>query len=463
MDGPDAAPGLTDPLPLAQALIRCASVTPADGGAQSALAEMLERLGFTVHRLRYGEIENIFARLGNEGPHLCFAGHTDVVPVGTANWRSDPFGGEVRDGVLYGRGACDMKGAIAAFVSGVAQHLEQGTPTGSISLLITGDEEGPAVDGTVKVLEWMRANDQIPDFCLVGEPTCPVRLGDMVKIGRRGSVNMKIEVFGTQGHVAYPHRADNPVHRLIRALDALTSAPVDAGTEWFEASSLQVTSIDVGNTATNVIPASARAALNIRFNDGHSGASLTAWVRATVGAVCGPVRPGVLDQRRVVRHQAGADGGDPAPGDPGRDGDRSEARHRGRHVGCAVHRELLPGGGIRSGWRDDASGRRMCPGRRIARSRSDLSGHRGGLPGMSQGVATRKSILVGILRIARGRADGIDCFGSSPQAISVQPGAADRVSAGWRSAGGVLRRTAAGADRPGDDTVRTADAGGRVL
>ena len=273
---------LSDPLPLAQSLIRCASVTPADADAQNVLAGMLGALGFTVHRLRFGEIENIFARLGTGGPHICFAGHTDVVPVGASNWRSDPFGGEVRNGVLYGRGACDMKGAIAAFVSAVAQHLEQGKPNGSISFLITGDEEGVATDGTVKVLEWMKANGQIPDFCLVGEPTCPVKLGDMVKIGRRGSVNMKIEVYGTQGHVAYPHRADNPVHRLIRALDALTSAPIDAGTDWFEASSLQITSIDVGNGATNVIPASARAALNIRFNDGHSGASLTAWVRATL-------------------------------------------------------------------------------------------------------------------------------------------------------------------------------------
>jgi succinyl-diaminopimelate desuccinylase len=273
---------LSDPLPLAQALIRCASVTPADAGAQDALAGMLERLGFTIHRLRFGEIENLFARLGTDGPHLCFAGHTDVVPVGAANWRSDPFGGEVRDGVLYGRGACDMKGAIAAFVAAVAQHGTQGQPKGSISFLITGDEEGPAVDGTVKVLEWMQAHAQVPDFCLVGEPTCPVRLGDMVKIGRRGSVNMTVTVHGTQGHVAYPHRADNPVHRLINALAALTAAPVDAGTDWFEPSTLQVTSIDVGNTATNVIPAAARAALNIRFNDGHSGASLTAWVRATL-------------------------------------------------------------------------------------------------------------------------------------------------------------------------------------
>ena len=274
--------GLLDPLPLAQALIRCNSVTPADGGSQDVLAEALDRLGFTVHRLRFGEIENIYARLGTSGPHVCFAGHTDVVPVGQVNWRDNPFGGEVRDGVLYGRGACDMKGAIAAFVAGVAQHLENGPPKGSISFLITGDEEGPAVDGTVKVLEWMKERDQIPDFCLVGEPTCPVKLGDMVKIGRRGSVNFKIEVHGTQGHVAYPQRADNPVHRLISAMQALTAAPIDAGTEWFEPSTLGVTSLDVGNTATNVIPPSARAMLNIRFNDKHSGASLIAWVKATL-------------------------------------------------------------------------------------------------------------------------------------------------------------------------------------
>ena len=274
--------GLTDPLPLAQSLIRCNSVTPADGGSQDVLAEALSRLGFTVHRLRFGEIENIYARLGTEGPNLCFAGHTDVVPVGMVNWRDNPFGGEVRDGVLYGRGACDMKGAIAAFVAGVAKHLENGPPKGSISFLITGDEEGPAVDGTVKVLEWMKDRGEIPDFCLVGEPTCPVRLGDMVKIGRRGSVNFKIEVHGTQGHVAYPQRADNPVHRLIAALQALTAAPIDAGTDWFEPSTLGVTSIDVGNTATNVIPPSARAMVNIRFNDKHSGASLIAWVKAAL-------------------------------------------------------------------------------------------------------------------------------------------------------------------------------------
>ena len=279
----DAVAWLADPLPLAQALIHCPSVTPADAGAQTVVVEALERLGFAVTRLRFGEIENLFARRGSEGPHVCFAGHTDVVPAGAAAWTGDPFGAEVRDGVLYGRGACDMKGAIAAFVAAAARHLSAGPLRGSISLLITGDEEGPAVDGTVRVLGWMRAHDQIPDFCVVGEPTCPTRLGEMIKIGRRGSLNAQITVHGTQGHVAYPHRADNPVHRLLRALAALTAAPLDAGSEWFEPSSLQVTSVDVGNPATNVIPAAARAALNVRFNDLHSGAALTAWLRATIG------------------------------------------------------------------------------------------------------------------------------------------------------------------------------------
>ena len=273
---------LIDPLGLAQDLIRCASITPADAGAMDVLTRALEKLGFTVTRLRFGEIENIFARIGTSAPHFCFAGHTDVVPVGDANWSAPPFSGEVRNDVLYGRGACDMKGAIAAFVAAAARQLQNSPGRGSISLLITGDEEGPALDGTVKVLDWMAAQRQIPDFCLVGEPTCPVKLGDTIKIGRRGSLNAKITLHGTQGHVAYPHRADNPVHRLIRAVTALTAAPLDAGTEWFEPSSLQLTSIDVGNPATNVIPATARAALNIRFNDRHSGASLTAWLRATI-------------------------------------------------------------------------------------------------------------------------------------------------------------------------------------
>jgi len=272
----------TDPVPLAQGLIRCKSVTPDDAGAQDVLTAALERLGFAVTRLRFGAIENLFARIGDAGPHFCFAGHTDVVPAGADGWRHDPFGGAIVDGVLYGRGACDMKGGVAAFVAAAASYLQAGRPAGSISLLITGDEEGVATDGTVRVLDWMAANGQVPDFCLVGEPTCPVRLGDVVKIGRRGSLNARITIQGVQGHVAYPHRADNPAHRLVRALAALTAAPLDAGSDWFEPSSLQITSIDIANKASNVIPASASAALNIRFNDRHSGASLGAWLRAAL-------------------------------------------------------------------------------------------------------------------------------------------------------------------------------------
>ena len=276
-----------DPLPLAQALIRCASVTPADAGAQDVLAAALEPLGFAVTRLRFGAVENLYARIGTAAPHFCFAGHTDVVPAGAAPWHAAPFGGEVQDGVLYGRGACDMKGAIAAFVAACADHLQSGPPRGSISLLITGDEEGPAIDGTARVLAWMEAHGQVPDFCLVGEPTNPARLGEAIKIGRRGSLNAAVTVHGLQGHSAYPQRADNPVHRLVRALAALTAAPLDAGSDLFEPSTLQVTSIDVGNPASNVIPAAASALLNIRFNDRHSGASLAAWLRAVLAQHAG--------------------------------------------------------------------------------------------------------------------------------------------------------------------------------
>ena len=268
-----------DPVALTQALVRCASVTPADCGAQDALAAALERIGFTVTRLPFGATPNLFARRGDGAPHFCFAGHTDVVPPGEAGWSHAPFAGEIADGVLYGRGAVDMKGAIAAFVAACAGWPDH---PGSVSLLVTGDEEGPATDGTVRVLDWMAAHGHIPDLCVVGEPTNPERLGEVVKIGRRGSLTARIEVHGTQGHAAYPQRADNPVHRLLRALAALTAAPVDAATEWFEPSSLQVTSIDVGNPASNVIPASARAVLNIRFNDRHTGAGLTEWLHAVL-------------------------------------------------------------------------------------------------------------------------------------------------------------------------------------
>jgi succinyl-diaminopimelate desuccinylase len=272
----------TDPLPLAQALIRCPSVTPADAGAQDVLAEALAQLGFTVTRLRFGAIGNLFARRGSAGPHLCFAGHTDVVPPGNGAWAADPFAGEVRDGVLYGRGACDMKGAVAAFVAACAQRLAASPLRGSVSLLITGDEEGEAVDGTARVLEWMAANGQIPDFCLVGEPTNPARLGEVIKIGRRGSLTARVTMHGTQGHVAYPERTDNPVHRLVRLLAALTALPLDAGSEWFEPSGLQVTTVDVGNPTANLVPARASAVLNIRFNDCHTGAALAGWLRAAV-------------------------------------------------------------------------------------------------------------------------------------------------------------------------------------
>jgi succinyl-diaminopimelate desuccinylase len=272
----------TDPLPLAQTLIRCASVTPADEGAQTVLANELRKIGFAVTPLRFGAVENLFARIGAGGPHVCFAGHTDVVPAGAGTWTTQPFAAELRAGLLYGRGACDMKGAVAAFVAAAARHLQTAPLRGSISLLITGDEEGEAVDGTVRVLDWMTANGQIPDFCLVGEPTSQVQLGDVIKIGRRGSVTARITVFGTQGHVAYPQRSDNPVHRLVRALAALTAAPLDGGTEWFEPSTLQVTTIDVGNKASNVVPAVAHATLNIRFNDHHTSASLGDWLRATL-------------------------------------------------------------------------------------------------------------------------------------------------------------------------------------
>lgn len=262
-------------------MIRCRSVTPADAGAQDVLAGVLQGLGFTLHRLRFGETENLFARRGESAPHFCFAGHTDVVPAGDG-WAEDAFGGALRGGCVVGRGAVDMKGAIAAFIAAVSRVAPW--RAGSVSLLITGDEEGPGTDGTVRVLDWMRAAGQVPDACLVGEPTNPARLGDMIKVGRRGSLNAVITVHGVQGHAAYPQRADNPVHRLLAVLGALTAAPLDEGTEFFEPSGLQIVSVDVGNPVFNVIPARATARLNIRFNDRHSGASLTAWLRETVAA-----------------------------------------------------------------------------------------------------------------------------------------------------------------------------------
>ena len=263
---------MIDPAVLTRELLRCNSVTPADGGAQAVLIHALEGLGFTVTRLRFGEIENFFAERPGPGRHLSFAGHTDVVPPGEG-WSHDPFAADEAEGVIFGRGAVDMKGGIAAFVAAASQMQ------GHVSLLITGDEEGEAKDGTVKVLDWMAAHGKIPDFCVVGEPTSRARLGDVVKVGRRGSMNARIAVPGRQGHAAYPHLADNAVHKLIPALNELIATRLDEGTPFFEPSSLQITSVDVGNPATNVIPALATAKLNIRFNDLHTGASLTARLR----------------------------------------------------------------------------------------------------------------------------------------------------------------------------------------
>ena len=279
-----------DPIPLAQAMIRCRSVTPADDGALDVVQRALEPLGFACTRLVFGpddyRVDNLFARRGTAGPHFCYAGHTDVVPPGNvAAWTDDPFSGVVRDGALFGRGACDMKGGIAAFIAGLADYLAAHSDhPGSISLLITGDEEARSVDGTAKVLEWMEANGQIPDMALVGEPTSRAVLGDTIKIGRRGSLNAFITVTGKQGHSAYPAKADNPIHRLVAALGPLLAAPLDNGSEFFPPTTLQVTGFDVGNTATNVIPAVAKAMLNIRFNDHHTSAALTERLHAALRA-----------------------------------------------------------------------------------------------------------------------------------------------------------------------------------
>ncbi len=285
---PDGVGGPRDPVALAQALIRCPSVTPVEGGALDLLERELSALGFQCHRLTFSEegtadVENLYARLGTTGPNLCFAGHTDVVPVGDeAAWSSEPFSGEIRDGELFGRGATDMKGAIAAFVAAAAGYLEgRDALNGSISLLITGDEEGPSINGTRKVLQWLAQRGETLDACIVGEPTNPAALGEMIKIGRRGSLQARLKVSGVQGHTAYPHLADNPVHHLVRMLHAVTAEPLDEGTKHFQPSTLQISTFDVANPAGNVIPASATAAFNIRFNDKHSGASLEAWLRET--------------------------------------------------------------------------------------------------------------------------------------------------------------------------------------
>jgi len=288
------ADALAHPLALARALIRCPSVTPEDAGALDVLQAALAGLGFACHRLPFEEpgtarVDNLYARRGEGAPNFCFAGHTDVVPAGEpAAWTRDPFAARVDDGVLYGRGASDMKGAIAAFVAALARFGEGGAGGGSISLLITGDEEGPAVNGTRKVLAWLAQRGETLDACLVGEPTNPDEVGEMVKIGRRGSLNGTLRVTGRQGHVAYPALADNPLPRLVALLDALLALELDAGTAHFQPSRLELTSVDVGNAATNVIPGQATARFNVRFNDRHSGASLERALRACLDAAGEP-------------------------------------------------------------------------------------------------------------------------------------------------------------------------------
>jgi succinyl-diaminopimelate desuccinylase len=289
---------LVDPVELARALIRCPSVTPEEGGALTLLEGELGRLGFACHRLPFGapgtpDVDNLYARIGTRPPNFCFAGHTDVVPTGPREaWSHDPFEGALADGQLYGRGAADMKGAVAAFVAAASRFLaaEGEGFAGSISLLITGDEEGPAVNGTAKALGWLKAEGERLDACLVGEPTNPTRLGEMIKIGRRGSLNVRLAVEGKQGHTAYPDLADNAAHRLVHMLAALLREPLDEGSAHFQPSTLEVSTIDVGNPARNVIPGEASAWLNIRFGDKQTPASIEAWLRKRLDAAGGRYR-----------------------------------------------------------------------------------------------------------------------------------------------------------------------------
>lgn len=286
---------MADPVAIARELLRCPSVTPAEAGVLSVMEKMLAQAGFTVHRVTFSEpgwpdVENLYARIGSEGPHLTFAGHTDVVPAGDeAAWRHGAFSGDVVGGELFGRGAVDMKGAIACAIAASLDHLQArgGKPKGSISFLITGDEEGPAVNGTVKLLEWLAARGDKIDHCVLGEPSNVETLGDTIKVGRRGSLSGTLTVTGKQGHVAYPHRADNPVPDIAQLITALVSEPLDHGSAQFQASNLEFVSVDVGNPAWNVIPGEARARFNIRYNDCHTETSLKELVEGRVRAACG--------------------------------------------------------------------------------------------------------------------------------------------------------------------------------
>jgi len=277
-----------DPVQLTADLLRCPSVTPAEGGALVLLETLLSEAGFICTRVDRGGVSNLFARWGGQtnGRTFGFNGHTDVVPVGdVAAWTRGPFSGEIVDGWLWGRGATDMKSGVAAFAAAAIDFVTATPPDGSIVMAITGDEEGDATDGTVALLDWMQANGEKMDACLVGEPTCPNKMGEMMKIGRRGSMTAYFAVRGIQGHSAYPHRANNPLPAMARLIDRLAGFELDQGTDHFDASTLAVTTIDTGNPANNVIPAECRATVNIRFNDSHSSASLTDWLRSEADKV----------------------------------------------------------------------------------------------------------------------------------------------------------------------------------
>ena len=279
---------MTDPVALTADLIRCPSVTPDDGGALGVLQSLLEGAGFACTRVDRGGISNLYARWGDKGHARTFGfnGHTDVVPVGDVDaWSADPFGAEIRDGIMFGRGATDMKSGVAAFAAAAVDFVRDTPPEGAVVLAITGDEEGDAEHGTVALLDWMAAEGERMSVCLVGEPTCPSEMGEMMKIGRRGSMTAWFTVTGRQGHAAYPHRALNPMPAVARLMDRLASHELDRGTEHFDATTLAVVTIDTGNPATNVIPAQTRAAVNIRFNDAHTGASLSEWLRAEAAKI----------------------------------------------------------------------------------------------------------------------------------------------------------------------------------
>ena len=354
---------MTDPVELTAALIRCPSVTPEEGGAIALLEVRLAAAGFRTERVDRNGIANLFARWGDAGPALGFNGHTDVVPPGElAAWKHDPFGAVVEDGRIYGRGAADMKSGVAAFVAAAIDFVAASPPEGSIVLTITGDEEGDGVDGTAAILDWMRVNGERMDHCIVGEPTCPGRMGEMIKIGRRGSLTANLTAYGVQGHAAYPDRARNPLPALVRLLDRLASRRLDGGTKHFGASTLAITTIDTGNPASNVIPAEARATVNVRFNDVHSGTSLSDWIEEEADRAATEFKIGIAarfqilggelpDRPRVIHRPGGAGRCRP-------DRCRPRAVDFRRHFRCPLRQGPLSGGGVRPRGTNDAPGGR---------------------------------------------------------------------------------------------------------